>query len=140
MMAASLKGSRPAANPCRPSGRIAGPAPRDGLSRTRVAISTETPSGLECCAERAVCGLLFSSVDEDVRVPERWPPELAIRSVKSAPERLEPAESNPANPGLPEAKAGHNATIPSGGKPAALRIDLAFQRMESMVQVPAGPF
>src|ERR1035438_1659336 len=143
MMAASLEGSRPAGSrlvvkPCRPSGCVAGPTPRDELSRTRVAIFTGTPSGLECCAERAVCGLKFSFAGGAGRVPDRLLPTRAIRSTKSAPERLEPVRPEVAGSGTPEAKTGQSRAFPSGRKPAARRIDLAFQRMNSWLQVPAS--
>src|ERR1035438_1191604 len=148
MMAASLEGSRPAGSrlavkPCRPSGCVSGPTPRDELSRTRVAISTGTPSGLECCAGRAVCGLKLSFAGGAGRAPERLLPAPAIRSRKPAPERLEPvrpevAGSRLAGSGTPEAKTGQSKAFPSGRKPAARRIDLAFQRMNSWLQVPAG--
>ena len=143
-MAASLKGSSPggaspAAKLRRPSGCVTGPAPRDGLSRTMVAISTETPSALECCAERAVCGLKFSSVGETGRVSDLLPPVLAIWSTKLAVEWLESAMPGSANPGSPAANAGHSAISPSGRKPAARRVDLTFQCMNSWVHIPAGP-
>ena len=66
------------------------------------------------------------------------PPGLPMRNAKPAVERLEPAMPGPVNPGSPAAKAGHNTSSPSGRKPAARRIDLAFQRMDSWVQVTAG--
>jgi hypothetical protein len=144
-MAASLDGSCLTDAAAQPSGRATEPVPRAGLPRTKVAISSETPSGPEGCGETELSRPGFPSPGVLKRTPERLPPVLAASSVKPAPERLEPdgtelsrtglARPGPANGGPPCPGTAHSTASPSGGKPAADRIDVDLQRIGSWTRV-----
>ena len=152
-MAASLAGSRltgfsPPAVPGRRSGRAAGPAPRTGLSRTRVAISSGTPSGPEGCAERAVSGLKFplrgrawacsgpAAAGSGQQRRETGSGKAGTGQA-SAPSRTRPCLTSAAvaEPRLRTA----TAASPSEAESAAWRIDLAFQRIGRWVAGSGWP-
>src|ERR1017187_8449914 len=85
MIAASLAGSTAAAKreapPSCSSGSAFGPAPSAGLSRTRVAISSGTPSSLEGCGACPDSGAAFTlpeGLEQGGSVPH--PPSGAPRS------------------------------------------------------------
>ena len=135
--AASLAGSRPAWEPALgsglESGREAVPAPRAELSRTRVAISSGTPSAPEGCAP-CVFSCPVSALEFPVEAPFFGEPVLApanraVKCAEPAFPRPEPLRPAPANSTPPRPGTGRSAASPSGGKSAAWRIDLALQRM-----------
>ena len=153
-MAASLAGSRPG---CRPAawsglepGHRAAPTPRAELSRTRLAISSGTPSAAEGCASGAVSGPEFPPATGFGCWPGREPEDLARMRCELAPGNPEPpwpaparaepgraeldsSRSNPPRPGI-----GRNAASPSVGKSSAWRIDLALKRIGIYLEVRAG--
>src|ERR1035437_5002431 len=125
MKAASLSGSRVAELSCRPSGHAAVLAPRDELSRTSVAISSETPSGPEGCAQKQFSAEKFSFAGGVARSPELGRPE--------------PTKPDPAGMGASSGEAGADAFPLAGARLAAGRIDPALGRMIRWLRAPADP-
>src|SRR5271165_5189979 len=100
---------------------VAGLKPKAELSRTRVAISSSTPSPNEGCAPRSVSAAEFppsaAPLEAVLEPAVRDPDDLAAAGLKPPP----PDRPVPPSPGT-----GRNAASPSGGKSAAWRIDLVL--------------
>jgi hypothetical protein len=116
------------------------------LSRTKVAISGETPPATEGCAGLEVSGEeLFSRGGPErpssgcfARGEKRAPDGSGIVRPAALPSKTDstgPVKSGPAKPGT-----GCKVRSPSGAGPSASRINLAFQRIIRRSQATADPF
>ena len=140
-MAASPAGSSPIRWPASPfgiePGHDAAPAPRAELSRTRLAISSGTPSAAEGCARASVSGLEFPLAARFCfwpgREPLDWAENWAGILGRPGPDIPKPPRPSPASAGMasrpPRHGKGRKAGSPSVGESSAGRIDLAPKRI-----------